>query len=110
MLHLPKFNFRLLSESQLDKNSFMITFFNGKVVIQVLNETTVAPGKLIVKLYKLGPNVDEFYKSSREIAIVATKNNNINLWHKCLRYLNYNALIQQLKQVIFCLPGLKLPI
>lgn len=86
--------------SQLHKKSFSITFGEGKMVIRQQNISTVATEKLIGKSYELELNVDEVFKTSREIHILAraAKNGNIELYHICLKHLNHDVSTQLLNK------------
>lgn len=97
VLYLSSINSSLLSVYKLDKRSVFINFGKMKVIIRECNESLIAMGKLIWKLYGLELNIDEVYKTSTLMLIVRAKNNNKKLWHVRLRHLNFWVLSTTLK-------------
>jgi len=80
VLSVPKLEYNLLSVQKLEMNGFCVTFENG--LITRGNHTVAVAHRNNAELYELNFRRPVF-------ANLSTKNEEYNLWHKRLGYLNF---------------------
>ena len=90
MLHVPNFEYSLLSVSAMGKMSITTTFANGEVLIQK-GKVIVATGKLKGSLYEIEAKP---LKPPRENAVLAS----LQLWHERLAHVDKRGIAQMARR------------
>ena len=101
VLHVPEFEYSLLSVSALDRRGVKTTFSNGNLALHK-GDTIIGTGELVGSLYILD-TIDSSEASHQTVhkANVAS----LSLWHERLGHVNFKGIVQMARKNI--VKGLK---